>query len=377
MQRSAHQEAVLQVTKGLVLVETLPQSPARFTHELQLRTLLPTALMAIKGHIAVEVEEAFLQTKTLCEQAGDTERLFLILLGLFRVHNARGEYLPAQEYAEACLTVATQQQPAFLLDARYVVGASAFYRGSLNEARTQIEQGFALYRSAQHHRYVLQYGFNPAIGWLLYRPITLALQGHAEQAVQQIEHALALARDLNHPYTLVIVQTLAAVGFQFLRQEQALVQQAEASVQAAKEQGFAFWVATGSVLLGWGKVMQGNVDDGIQQMRTGLATMQDMKALIHWAHFFTLLAEAVGKTGDFVQALQLIEEALSEADRSGERFYEAETWRIKGELLLAQAGRQKAKIQRERAKGETCAISLKEETQWQKPCFVCADRFSS
>ncbi|MGE0826290.1 MAG: AAA family ATPase [Candidatus Binatia bacterium] len=343
---SAYQEAVLQVRRALALIETLPQSPARLTQELRLRTLLPPALMAIKGHIAVEVEEAFLRAKEVCEQVGDTERLFFVLLGLFRVHNARGEYRPGQEYAQACLAVATDQHPTFLLDARYAVGANAFYRGALTEARTQIEQGFALYRAAQHHRYVLQYGFNPAIGWLLYRSMTLALQGYTEQAEQQIESVLTLARALNHPYTLVIVQTLAAVGFQFLRQERALIRQTEASVHAAREQGFGFWVATGSVLLGWGKVTQGHIDDGIRQMRTGLTAMQGMKALIHWAHFLTLMAEAVDKTGDSAQALQLIEDALAAGDRSGEGFYAAETWRVKGELLF-NAERRQQKDERE------------------------------
>lgn len=77
--------------------------------------------------------------------------------------------------------------------------------------------------------------------------------------------------------------------------------------------------------------------EGVRQMRSGLASIEKLRARAHRPHILTLLAEAVSKTGDYVQALQLIEEALAEGERSGERFYEAETWRIKGELLLMQA----------------------------------------
>ncbi len=77
-----------------------------------------------------------------------------------------------------------------------------------------------------------------------------------------------------------------------------------------------------------------------------MAALQKMGALVHRAHWLTLLAEAVGRTGDYAQALQLIEEALTQVDRSGECFYEAETWRIKGELNL-----QKFKVQGSEFKG--------------------------
>jgi predicted ATPase len=187
--------------------------------------------------------------------------------------------------------------------------------------------------------------------------------------VHQIEHALDTARDLAHPYTRVVAHILAAVGWQFLRQEQAVARQAEAGVEMAMEQGFPFWVATGTVLRGWSQVSQGEVVESIQQMRTGLASMQELGAGVHRAHYLTLLAEAVGKTGDYAQALQLIEEALAEGDRSGERFYEAEAWRLKGELLLmTRAGeRPQAKNWRGKAKeAEGCFLQAMEIARRQQ-----------
>lgn len=109
-------------------------------------------------------------------------------------------------------------------------------------------------------------------------------------------------------------------------------------VALAAQDGFPFWQATGTVLAGWGQVTQGEVALGIAQMRTGLASMKECGALVHRAHYLTLLTEAVGKTGGHAAAVPLIEKALAEGDQNGEGFYTAEAWRIKGELLLVQMG---------------------------------------
>ncbi len=364
LRRSTYQEAVLQATKGLALVETLPRSPARFSHELPLQTILVSGLMATKGHASQQLEQAFLRARDLCEQAGDVKQLLSVLLGLFRFSNTRGELQTAYEYAEACLALAGKEQNAeFLFDASYAAGTNAFYRGALMEAQSQIEQGLLPYDPEQHQTYVLKYGFNPYVSCLLYRAAALGLQGYQDQATRQIVQALETARELDHPYTLVIAHILAAVAFQLLRQEQAVVRQAEAGVKLATKQGFPFWVASGTVLHGWSQVAAGKNQHGIQQIKSGLASMQELGACNHRTHYLTLLAEAVRRTGDRPQALQLIEEALIEGDRSGERFYAAEAWRIKGEVLLMNDG------QREKgasASAEACFSTARELARQQQ-----------
>jgi predicted ATPase len=52
------------------------------------------------------------------------------------------------------------------------------------------------------------------------------------------------------------------------------------------------------------------------------------------AYFLALLAEAYGKVGLAEEGLSVLAEALAAVDKSGERFWEAELSRLKGELLL-------------------------------------------
>jgi hypothetical protein len=58
---------------------------------------------------------------------------------------------------------------------------------------------------------------------------------------------------------------------------------------------------------------------------------------IFHSYFLALLAEAYGKAGQAEERLAALAEALTVVDKSGERFYEAELYRLKGELTLAQS----------------------------------------
>src|SRR5205823_910923 len=90
----------------------------------------------------------------------------------------------------------------------------------------------------------------------------------------------------------------------------------------------------GTVLRGWALADQGQVEEGISQMRQGLATCQAIGIGIFHSYFLALLAEVYGKAGQAEDGLATLAEALTVVDKSGERFYEAELYRLKGELLL-------------------------------------------
>ena len=87
-------------------------------------------------------------------------------------------------------------------------------------------------------------------------------------------------------------------------------------------------------LQGWALAEQGQIEEGLTQIRQGLATCQAIGAGIFQSYFLVLLAEAYGKAGQAEEGLAVLAEALTVVDTSGERFYEAELYRLKGELLL-------------------------------------------
>ena len=101
------------------------------------------------------------------------------------------------------------------------------------------------------------------------------------------------------------------------------------------EQGFPFWLACGTILRGWALAEQGQGEEGIAQMRQGLAAQQATGAEMYRPYCLALLAEAYGKVGQPEEGLNMLAEALAIVNKNGERFYEAELYRLQGELTLS------------------------------------------
>ena len=72
-------------------------------------------------------------------------------------------------------------------------------------------------------------------------------------------------------------------------------------------------------------------------MRQGIDAWQATGAELQVTHWLALLAEAYGKRGQIEEGLAALAEALTLVEKNGERYYEAEIHRLKGELLLQQS----------------------------------------
>jgi predicted ATPase len=100
------------------------------------------------------------------------------------------------------------------------------------------------------------------------------------------------------------------------------------------EQGFPLFWALGTILRGWALAEEGQREEGIAQMRQGVAAWRATGAELTQPYFLALLAEVYGKVGQTEEGLRVLAEALAQVDKTGERFHEAELYRLKGQLTL-------------------------------------------
>ena len=82
---------------------------------------------------------------------------------------------------------------------------------------------------------------------------------------------------------------------------------------------------------------QGQGEAGIAQMHQGLAAIRATGQRLALSAHLARLAEACGNSGKAEEGLRLLAEALVHVDHTGERHYEAEVYRLKGELRRRQA----------------------------------------
>jgi len=335
VERSAHVEAVMHLTRGLEVLQTLPDTPERGQQELHLQTALGPALITTKGYAAAEVEHAYARARELCQQSGETPCLFSALRGLWVFNEARAELRTARGLGEHLLTLAQHlHDPMLLVEAHRALGNTLFWLGELAAARTYLEQGMVLYDAQQHRSLAFLYGTDPMVVCLSYTAWTLGLLGYADQALQRSDEALALAQELSHFHSLALALTWAVYLHQCRGELVAMQERLEALVALAAEQGFPYWLALGTIVGGWALGQQRRAEEGIAQMHRGLAAYRATGAELFRTYWLALLAEVYGSVGQVQEGLRVLDEALAVVDKNGERHWEAELYRLKGELLL-------------------------------------------
>ncbi len=129
-------------------------------------------------------------------------------------------------------------------------------------------------------------------------------------------------------------------------------ERAEEAITLSTDQGFPYWLANGTLLRGWALAEQGQVEEGIAQMHQGLAASRAMGAEFALDGLLPMLAEGMGKAGQTEEGLTWLAEALIRVDKTGERYYEAELYRLKGELTLqSKVQGSKSRVEEEEAEG--------------------------
>jgi class 3 adenylate cyclase/predicted ATPase len=350
VERSAYNEAISHLTTAIDLLTTLPESQARHQQELVLQIALGTALRSTKGSGAPDVGQAYARARELCQHVGEepegsvptqsrqTSQLFPVLAGLRVFYSVRGEHQTSRELAEQLLTVAQYgHDPALLLQAYSALGNCLFFLGEFVAARVHLEAGMALYDPQQHRALTFLYGHDAGASCASYTAFVLWMLGYPDQALHTGQVALTRARELLSPSTLANILVFTTTLAQFRRDAHAAQEYGEAIIAIAREQGFARWLAGGTFSRGWAMAQQGQRAEGLAEIRAGLAAEQATGAELARPYHFALLAEAYGHVGQGEAGLRLLDEACGLVAKNGERWWEAELYRLKGELLLAHA----------------------------------------
>lgn len=355
--RSAHLEAMSHLTKGLEALKTLPQTVERSQQELTLQLALGVPLTATKGYAADDVGKVYTRARELSRQIGESSQLFPVLFGLWRFYLQRAELLTARELAEQCLSLAERMRdPVRLLRAHNTLGVTLFYQGEFIAACAHLEQGITLYDSQQ--RRSLARVQDPVIACLAYAAWTLWHLGYPDQALKRSQEALVMAEELAHPYSSAMIFFFAAELY-YLRREVAAVQErATAAIALSAEHAFPFWLSQGTSLQGWAMAEGGQREAGIAQMRQGLSLYQATGSALGQPYWLMHPTATLGDVGQAAQGLRMLEEAHAAVTESGERFYEAEIYRLKGVLTLRQES-QKSKISSPHPEAEAEGYFLK------------------
>ena len=347
---SANQEAIAHFTRGLELLQALPDTPQRCHQEFVLQLALSAPYIATRGWGAPEVGQACRRARELSRQIGQLPQLPSLLNLLYQFYLIRAEHETALELAQEILAVAQQgQDPLQIAFPLGSSGISSFYVGDFTSARARQEQTFAAYDREAHRALAFIYGQDLGVLQLGYLSRTMWFLGYPDRAAALNREAITLAQELEHPFSQALAFAMACWTRIKRREVAAAREQAEAVIRIAAPRGFVFFESMGLCFQGWAQIQEGTIEAGMGQIRQSMARLRATGTEFHRPQFLSWLAEGHARAGEVEAGLALLVEALDLVEKTGERYYAAEVHRLKADLLWMQGNGQAAEVDYQQA----------------------------
>jgi predicted ATPase/DNA-binding winged helix-turn-helix (wHTH) protein len=380
----AYEEAINLSLHGFKMVTRLPDGADRDHQELSLCLTLGVPLIATKGYAHQEVGDVYLRAREL---ADDTSHLSEVLWGLWTFNFLRADLKTARQIAAEFLELAERQSQGILaMRGHWALETTLIHMGEFALALAHFEKALQLYDPSQHLDDAFRYAQNPGVGMPCHAAWALWFMGQPDQALKRIEEALARAHELSEPHGRAHALYFASILHHLRREPRLAQERAEAAIAIAAEHGLVVYQAYAMITRGWALIEQGHQEQAIEQMRQGVAAHQATGAEIGRPRSMALLAQALDKSNQTSEGLNVLEEALAVASRSGELYYQAELYRLKGELLLKQLSAEGKSSQPENADSialaETCfeeSLKIAQQQQaksWQLRAVMSMVRLS-
>jgi DNA-binding winged helix-turn-helix (wHTH) protein/tetratricopeptide (TPR) repeat protein len=161
--------------------------------------------------------------------------------------------------------------------------------------------------------------------------LALWFLGRPDSALRHAEQARALAEE--HPYSLASAEVQLAYLHQYRGEPQATLRWAEQAAKTTTGHGFPIRAAQAAILGGWARAVMGAEDDGVGELRSGLAMYLATGAELDHPYYLGLLGEALAAGGHAEEGLALVEEAIQLVGTARPFYYQPELHRLRGDLL--------------------------------------------
>jgi class 3 adenylate cyclase/tetratricopeptide (TPR) repeat protein len=335
--RSANIEALSHFDRALDVVKNLPAGPERDQVELNLLIARGAPLLSLKGYASDDIEHNYLRASSLSQGKPDSEQYFLSMWGLWVFHLVRGPLVKACSLAEDLLSWATHKQnPDLLIRAHESVGSTYSFLGRFDEAKAHLQEARVLYDPHRNASQVLPYTQDPGITARIMLARVLWVLGELDQVETLLTEAIAMARELEHPFTIAFTLVTASWVYSTLHDPQQTLRLTEEAIELSAKYSFEVPLAWAMSFQGWALAEQGE-KKGIERLVEGLSAAQRSKASLNHTYTLSLLAEKHLRKQQITDGLLVIQQAQELAAVQGELCWQAELLRLKGELLLAQS----------------------------------------
>jgi predicted ATPase len=305
----------------------------RMRQELEFQIALGGACIASKGWGVSETGAAYARAYELTRLTDDASQLPKILAGRFVHYHVRADVHQAQLAANELLAFARgRQDAAGEMMAHRALGDSLLHVGDLRGASAHFEEARRILGPQSPPVFV---GEDVRTAALAFHSFCLALQGHVSAAEERAQEAITRARSLQDPFTVAWALSIGCRTKCLLLDHKGLVQAVDRLHAIAIEHSLKFLQVVAMSFRGWAMAIEGRFAEGIALLENGIEGIKAAGIQFQLPFHGTMLATAYLRTGRVEDGLTLVGNLLEMVERSGNRYMEAELYRVKAELLVS------------------------------------------
>ena len=328
---SGNNEAIGEFGQALELITLLPPSEDRDRLELEILIAQAIPYTLTKGYAAPEVEAVYKRATETSARLPLEIQSFAVIYGFWRFYLLRGDYNNAMALSQQLLELArVRKDPAMDVTSNRAAGSTRFYMARYGEALQHLGRTASIHPDEELRRSILSYDVvDPWVVNTAYSGMALWISGKPTEAIAQHEKAIALARQVNHPFTLALSLCFAQWTHQFCGDRGGVQALASEALTLSHKYGFTFWTGWADMLLAWAEA---GSDSSLtrQRMKAALQLWQSTGSQLGLSYFQCLLAEQ----SDGADARLLLDAAERFAQEREELFWLPDVYRLKGRHAL-------------------------------------------
>jgi len=341
LERSALVEAAEQLGRALTQIASLPSTPALRREEIKLQVALITPLMHVKGYAAPETQAAAERARQLIEQAEalgeppeDPLLLFSVQHSFWTASFVAFDGEALRERAARFLMLAEKRNARDPIMIGHRIMGSVLHTGAFAEGRAHLDRAIELYDPAEHRALATRFGQDIRVAALSYRSWALWMLGYPDAALLDAKHAVEEAREIGQAATLMYALLHALLVHIQCGDHAAANAEAEELVTLANDKNALFWKAQGMFVQGCVSATIGEAEDAVHTITAGTTSWRSLGSTFWMPFYLTYLARAHAGLGQLENAWRYLGDAMTAAETTKERWYEAEIHRVAGEIAL-------------------------------------------
>ena len=335
LRTSAYEEAIAHLEKALALAGALAESPTQRLLRLRLQIAYGQALIHARGFASQETTAAFSRAREFASGIEEVTERFPVYYGLWASSWVRGELAQMREPAQAFLddTKATPGTREASI-AHRLLGSTCWLQGDFVGARMHLENSLAIYNRERDRDFAFRFGQDSGVSAMIVLALTLWPLGEINRASQYAVEATTQAARSTHVATQAFAHGFKSLFEMMRRDAGCALHEGEVLLGFAQEHVMPQWLAIGTFTLGWARWHSGDREAGEKEMRNGMALFREQGIRFPLPLCAVLLAEIEDEIGRIGPALTILDDALADAERTGQHHFDVELHRQRGALLL-------------------------------------------